>query len=332
VISIVVPTVGRPSLRVLLDTLAAEIGADPVEIIVVDDGAGQGPAATRNRGWRAARGEWVVFVDDDVVPAAGWWRRLRHDLEVGPEVGGVQARVHVPLPVGRRPTDWERNTAGLASAPWITADMAYRRAALAMVGGFDERFPRAYREDADLAYRVRAAGWTLHRGTRRVTHPVRPADRWASVRVQAGNADDALLRRRYGPRWRSLLEIPPGRRSRHAVVTGALALAVTAGLAARLRRGSTPLRAAAVAGATLWTLGTAEFAGRRIADGPRTAAEILTMAVTSVAIPPVAIWHWSRGWARAAGGAEVVDVYFSAARATAPGADTHSDQRRSAAV
>ena len=37
--------------------------------------------------------------------------------------------------------------------------MAYRRAALAAVGGFDERFPRAFREDADLALRMMAAGW-----------------------------------------------------------------------------------------------------------------------------------------------------------------------------
>ena len=43
--------------------------------------------------------------------------------------------------------------------------MAYRRAALESVHGFDERFPRAYREDADLAVRVRRAGWRLTRGS-----------------------------------------------------------------------------------------------------------------------------------------------------------------------
>ncbi|MEV0718645.1 glycosyltransferase, partial [Asanoa sp. NPDC050611] len=78
-ISIVVPTLRRPSLRVLLDALTAQVGADPVEIILVDDRAGRGPAAARNRGWRAARGDWVVFVDDDVVPDPGWWRCLRSD-------------------------------------------------------------------------------------------------------------------------------------------------------------------------------------------------------------------------------------------------------------
>ena len=61
-------------------------------------------------------------------------------------ISGIQGRIVVP--VGERPTDWERNVAGLQDAQWATADMAYRREALAQVGGFDERFPRAYREDA----------------------------------------------------------------------------------------------------------------------------------------------------------------------------------------
>ena len=47
-----------------------------------------------------------------------------------PEIAGSQGRVRVPLPEHRAPTDWERGTAGLATASWITADLAYRRAAL----------------------------------------------------------------------------------------------------------------------------------------------------------------------------------------------------------
>jgi len=331
-ISIVVPTVGRPSLSVLLDRLDAELdGVDPAEyeIIVVDDRElRSGPAATRNRGWRGARGEWVAFLDDDVVPDPGWWPALRADLAVPAEVGGVQGRVRVPLPADRRPTDWERNTAGLAGAPWITADMAYRRAALARVGGFDEAFPRAYREDAELAYRVRAAGWELRRGGRTVAHPARPAGFWASVRTQAGNADDALLRRRYGRRWRALLEIPAGRRAWHAVICAAGVTAVTAAT----RRHSRAARWVAGLGAAVWAAGTAEFAARRIAPGPRTAREIATMVSTSVLIPPVAIGYWIAGWARAAGGAEVVDVYFSSPRASAQRGSDQSDQCSSAPV
>ncbi|MEA2252608.1 MAG: hypothetical protein QOG70_2850, partial [Solirubrobacteraceae bacterium] len=204
-IDIVIPTAGRSTLGRLLEAVA---GAPARRVIVVDDrraggalrvtravevvrAAGRGPAAARNLGWRAASAPWVAFLDDDVVPSDGWGRRLAADLAgAGPRVAAVQGRVRVPLPDGRRPTDWERNVAGLERACWITADLALRRAALSDVGGFDERFPRAYREDADLALRLRARGWELAAGGREVVHPVPPAGPWVSVAKQAGNADD----------------------------------------------------------------------------------------------------------------------------------------------
>ena len=322
-VSVVVPTVGRTSLGRLLTALAPQLAAEGggVEVIVVDDrdggqdtplpgtggaaylrvvrGRGAGPAAARNAGWRAARGEWVAFLDDDVVPAPDWLRRLRADLGADPDVGGVQGRVDVPLPRDRAPTDWERNTAGLANGEWITADMAYRRAALSGVGGFDERFPRAYREDAELAYRVRRAGWRLVRGQRRVCHPVRAEDAWVSLRVQRGNADDALLRRLYGPQWRGLLGLARGRRRRHAAVTIA-ALVATAALvasaAARPGPGRRRLRAVAALAGSAWYAGTAELAIRRVAPGPGTPREVAVMVVTSALLPPLAMTWWVRGW------------------------------------
>ncbi|MEV4233519.1 transferase, partial [Streptomyces bobili] len=48
----------------------------------------------------------------------------------------------------------------------------------------------------------------------------------------------------------------------------------------------------------LWLLGTAEFAAARILPGPRTRDEIVTMAVTSVLIPPLAVRHWLHGLVR----------------------------------
>jgi glycosyltransferase involved in cell wall biosynthesis len=292
-ISIVIPTVGRGSLHELLEALqvqlSGDLSGDDVEVVVVQDTDHRGPAATRNTGWRKARYDWVCFLDDDVIPLPGWFADLKRDLDVPPHVGGVQGKVHVPLPADRRPTDWERCTGGLESASWITADMAYRREALAAVGGFDERFPRAYREDADLAYRVRLAGYSLLRGRRRVLHPVRPEGRWISLRTQRGNADDAYLRHKYGPRWRRLLEVPPGRRGSHAVLT-ALAAATIFSLGVR------PLRPASVVFGLSWLAGTAEFALRRIEPGPRTGREVGTMLVTSALIPPLAVFHWVRGW------------------------------------
>ena len=94
--------------------------------------------------------------------------------------------------------------------------MAYRRAALEVVGGFDERFRRAYREDADLAAACAHAGYRLCAGERVVEHPVRPAPWWTSVSAQAGNADDMLMRRIHGRQWRhwprpAAVRAPPAR-------------------------------------------------------------------------------------------------------------------------
>ncbi|MQA86999.1 MAG: HAD-IIIA family hydrolase [Streptosporangiales bacterium] len=317
--TIVVPTVRRPSLTDLLVALATGDGPPPEEIVLVDDrpdladewaiqplgpgewpihrlrwlrSLGSGPAAARNLGWRAAGTEWVVFLDDDVLPVPEWPARLAADLASLPgDVAGSQGNVHVPLPTHRRPTDGERGTAHLADAAWITADMAYRRSALAEVRGFDERFRHAYREDTDLALRVEEAGYRLVRGARRVDHPVRPGGSWASVRAQAGNADDALMRRRHGPRWRDRVGERPGRLRRHVLTTAAGGTAVLAALYPR----RAPRRRAAACALLGWAALTAEFAYARIALGPRTAGEVARMALTSVVIPPVACWHRLRG-------------------------------------
>ena len=296
--TVVIPTIGRPSLAELL----ARSGRTAA-IIVVDDGreqrlqlpdtdvsvrvlhsGGRGPAAARNVGWRAADTEWVAFLDDDVLPGPDWSPQIEQDLRgLGADIGASQGRIEVPLPQDRRPTDFERGTAGLATARWITADMAYRRAALHRVGGFDERFGRAYREDADLALRVIAAGYRIVQGQRRTLHPVRPSSPLTSVRAQRGNADDVLMRRRHGRDWRQRIGDGPGRLRQHGLTTAAAVVAL--GAAAR--------RHPHIAGAAglLWAGLTSEFAARRILPGPRTASEVGRMVVTSIAIPPVACWH-----------------------------------------
>src|SRR3954470_10872867 len=88
--AVVVPTVGRPSLTRLLSGLARARGPAPVEVVVVDDragegetrtldddivaslharvrrGFGRGPAAARNLRWQVTTAPWVAFLDDDV--------------------------------------------------------------------------------------------------------------------------------------------------------------------------------------------------------------------------------------------------------------------------
>ena len=338
--TIVVPTMGRPSLDALLDALAGQTAAVDAPVVLVDDrpageplrprtgldvtvvrSGGGGPARARNIGWRHARTPWVSFLDDDVVPDRDWYERLLDDLgrlddarrDGGVEPVGSAGIVTVPLPEDRRPTDWERGTKGLETARWITADLTYRRDDLAAVGGFDERFPRAFREDADLALRLGAEQGRVVTGTRHITHPVRPADDWASLRQQAGNADDFLMRALHGPRWQRRAGAPVGRRWAHVATTAAGALAVGTALGAALTgaagvvrrprqegpgRRASGLRTVAAGAAATWVAGTAEFAWRRIAPGPRDRAEVRRMVLTSAAIPPAATWHSVRGWWR----------------------------------
>jgi histidinol-phosphate phosphatase family protein len=280
-IDVVIPTVGRPSLRRLteaLEPLRDRFG----ELIVIDDSASRrGPAAARNEGWRRSRATWVAFLDDDVVPEFHWAERLRCDLRrLGPAVAGSQGQVRVPLPADRPPTDWERNVAGLEDARWISADIAYRREALASVGGFDERFGGAYREDTDLAMRLLRRGWRIARGERCVSHPPGPASFWVSVTRQRGNADDVLMRALHGAHWRRWGGAPHGRLRRHLATTAA---ALVASASAATRRP----RPAAVA-AAVWLGLTAELAWARIAPGPGDQAEVSRMLATSAAIPPAA--------------------------------------------
>lgn len=324
-VAIVIPTLGRPSLRTLLESLADSRGPRPERIVLADDRpfgvcepldtaglrgwpvdvldtvrcGGRGPAAARNAGWRQVGTDWVVFLDDDVRLTGDWLADLATDLALDAggdrpalpaDVGGSQARLSVPLPRDRRPTDWERGTAGLADARWITADFAYRRTALARVNGFDERFPRAFREDADLALRVAAAGFRIVQGSRRTVHPVRRVHWRTSLDQQRGNADDALMRRLHGASWHRRAGATVGRRPAHLAVTSAMLLALGAAPTGRRR--------VAALGAGLWAAGTAEFAWRRIAPGPRDRDEVLRMVATSALIPPAASWHWLRGWIR----------------------------------
>jgi histidinol-phosphate phosphatase family protein len=313
---LVIPTLRRPSLSQLLLALDTGRGPAPGRVIIVDDrprpafarelpefrgklrgrvevvrSGGRGPAAARNLGWRACSAPWIAFVDDDVLTPESWLARLHDDIaNLDKNVAGSQGRIHVPHPAGRAATDWERSVIGLESARWITADMTYRRSALELLGGFDERFMRAYREDSELAIRALRAGYRLVRGRRDALHPIRQGRALVSVRAQAGNADDVLLTALHGIAWRRAVSATGGRFPRHVVIT----LAAFAGALGAL--GSSP--AVALLGALVWLTGTAELAAARIIAGPRTPSEIALMIGTSMLIPPVAVYQRLRGYAR----------------------------------
>jgi histidinol-phosphate phosphatase family protein len=307
--AVVVPTIGRDSLQHLLLALDSQDGPQPAEIVVVDDrvephppivpvsrlstrvlpSGGRGPAAARNVGWRATDTRWVSFLDDDVVPDPDWLARLADDLNRAEDAraAGCQGVLAVPSPAAGRPTDDERRTQRLVTARWITADMVYRRDVLLALGGFDERFPRAYREDSDLALRLVSSGHRIISGTRRCTHPIAESTLLSSVRAQIGNRDNALMRRKFGATWRRRIGEDHGRLPTHTAT-------VVAGLGATLAAAVRRWRWAAI-GASAWLALTLEFASRRFLSSSQSAGEALRLALTSALIPPAAVWHRATG-------------------------------------
>ena len=310
-ISIVVPTYRRPELltRCLSALFMQTMEPSRYEIVVVDDGPTDetkevvlswsrrrgprvrylaneerhGPAAARNRGWQAAAGNIIAFTDDDCIPAADWLAVASAAFE-DPAVQGVSGRIIVPVP--SVPTDYEQTVTGLERGPFATANCLYRRRALSAVGGFDERFTVAWREDTDPEFALRAQGYRLVRQPAAiVVHPVRPAKWGVSLALQRNNVFNALLYKKHPVFYRWFIQaVPPWR------YYLALIALLEAGVA--LAIGSTW---GTVLGVAIWLALTVEFCRRRLATTSHRLEHVAEMVVTSALIPPVAIFWRLRG-------------------------------------
>lgn len=154
----------------------------------------RGPAAARNRGWQATDSPFIAFTDDDCLPEPGWLATGLAGLQAGAPV--LTGRVVMPLP--DQPTHHDRTTALLETAEFVTANLFCRRDVLAQVGGFDEQFDSAWREDSDLHFKLLEAGIPIQSCPDAViVHPLRPAPWYASMRDERKNRYDALLYRRH---------------------------------------------------------------------------------------------------------------------------------------
>lgn len=310
--SVVVPTYRRPELldRCLGALVKQDIGAAAYEIVVADDAASDatrrqvegwiagnhpvlryvpvtqvhGPAAARNAGWRAARGEVIAFTDDDTVPDPGW---LTAGLAALESADAAWGKICVPLP--QPPTDYERNEAGLESAEFATANGLCRRAALAAVGGFDERFTAAWREDADLFFTLLEHGYgVVHAPDAVVVHPVRPASWGISLRQQRKSLFNALLFKKHPALYRQRIQATPPWHY-YAAAAGLLA-AISGAVAGR------PM--VLLGGAALWAVLSGRFCMRRLRGTSHAPAHVAEMAVTSTLIPLLSVYWRLRGAAR----------------------------------
>jgi glycosyltransferase involved in cell wall biosynthesis len=307
-VSVVIPTYRRPQLlrRCLSALIAQTMGPALYEILIVDDGAThdtwktvrsaassrsmpairyiaapsrRGPAAARNLGWKAARGSIVAFTDDDCIPVPEWLAEGMAAMN-DPDCSGVWGDIIVPLP--EQPTDHELTTKGLEQSPCATANCFYRRDTLASVGGFDEQFTAAWREDSDLQFTLLEQGHRLHSCKRAVVmHPARPAPWGISLRQQRNNLFNALLYKKHPRLYRSRLQARPPWR----YYAGVLALLGMPAGAFLFQSISVTLAAAAV-----WIGLTGDFCRRRLRGTSRRPSHVVEMIVTSALIPPIAIF------------------------------------------
>ncbi len=199
--SVVIPTFDRhDALDACLARLAPgrqRLAAAEYEVIVSDDtrsattrtflaqrhpwvryhaGPARGPAANRNAGATQARGEWLVFTDDDTLPEPGWLEAFARAAVARPPdprptdappraSAGTQARVADPDALEGRTscpggfgTPMHYAPVNETGGRFWSCNIAVRAERFRALGGFDEGFTVAHMEDQDLRERLQGAG------------------------------------------------------------------------------------------------------------------------------------------------------------------------------
>lgn len=187
-VSVVVPAYNAAlTLPLCLAALdAQDFPSISYEVIVVDDGstddtalvaraagvpvitqAHAGPAAARNRGAAAARGELLLFTDADCAPVPGWISALVAAF-ADPLVAGAKGayltgqRGVVPRFTQLEYQERYDRMAGTETIDFVdTYSAAYRRGIFLANGGFDTIFPTASVEDQEFSFRLAEKGYRL---------------------------------------------------------------------------------------------------------------------------------------------------------------------------
>jgi GT2 family glycosyltransferase len=191
-VSVVLPTVDRPDAIYNLLRHLEHQSVAPLEIVVVDQSAAADPRVedyaasnprvryhriperglpnARNIGVGLARGDVMLFLDDDSIPDADLVR-FHAERYADPDVSGVGGRVQggydsKGFEVGRfRASDGKviRNfssTSGCEVDHLPGGNMSFRRGVFDRVGGFDKAYGgSAIGEETDFCLRARRAGF-----------------------------------------------------------------------------------------------------------------------------------------------------------------------------
>lgn len=198
-----------------------------VEVIVVDDGSldataaiaetfdvrlirtpNRGLSSARNTGLEAATGKIVAYLDDDAYPDPHWLHYLAHVFSTtdAAGVGGPNLLPPEDSPVA----ECVANAPGGPTHVLLTdrvaehlpgCNMAFRRAALLEIGGFDPRF-RTAGDDVDVCWRLQEVGGWLGFHPSAVVWHHRRASLRAYLKQQAGyGRAEALLAEKWPGRY-----------------------------------------------------------------------------------------------------------------------------------
>lgn len=237
-ISVIIPTYNRrEQLRKCLISLFAQtFPNDKYEVIIVDDGSNdgtlemidelktrvkgnirylwqehKGAARARNFGIKSASGEIIGFTDSDVIPQSDWLEKAIKYFRKDEKIIGIEGKTIVPNP--ERITPFTHQVENLKGGNFMTCNIFYRKEALDIIGGFDERFELAIREDSDLAFSVLKKGWKIHFAPDVVVkHPVsKIVDYWIHFKSARYGLYEALLFKKHPKLYKKKLKWLNGR-------------------------------------------------------------------------------------------------------------------------